>query len=510
VSTQSFATPPGGLSQGAVVDKRYQVIDLIAEGGMGQVYRAEHIKLRRPVAIKLLHKRVADIEKLGKRFEREAVAAARLDHPNCVGVSDFGELEDGTCYLVMELIDGHSVLDLLDREEQVPIARALHIGVHVLRGLQYAHDNGVIHRDVKPANIILVERDGDRDFARVVDFGIAKITDGDGGDKLTGTGDIFGSPTYMAPEQAMGNAVDHRADVYAAAVVIYELISGVPPFWGDDKLQVLARKTSGDPPPFREVCQVPVPPELEAALLRALARDPARRIATAGELCAILEWQLEQLTGRRPPSLAPAPLDIPEHTPPPALLPRPSAETPVPVMPAEERPRRLGLWIAIGVIATLLFALVLGIIASRGDPDAFGDGPAEDKQPKAPPPKEKPKDKHVPGGAKRSEAIPATTDDKPRAPVAPAVAPPADQEEPSEADQALAAAIKELQKGKRCKDRKLAVAKLKELGDKRAIPALTKARRRMAGGILGIGDSNINSCLTKDADAAIAYLRSLP
>jgi eukaryotic-like serine/threonine-protein kinase len=496
VSTESFATTPGGLSQGAVIDKRYQVIELIAEGGMGQVYRAEHIKLRRPVAVKLLHKRVAGLGNFGKRFEREAVAAARLDHPNVVGVSDFGELDDGTHYLVMELVDGQSVLDLLDREEKVPLARALHIGVHVLRGLQYAHENGVIHRDVKPANIVLVDRDGDQDFARVVDFGIAKLTDGDGADKLTGTGDVFGSPTYMAPEQALGNNVDHRADVYAAAVVVYELISGVPPFWGDDKLQVLARKTSTDPPPFREVCQVPVPAELEAALLRALARNPDERVATAGELCAILEWQLEALTGAKPRPSTPLPLVMPEHTPAPVLLPRPSAETPVPGIP-EDRPRRLGMWLAIGIGATLMFALILGILASRGDPDAFGEAPGE-QEPAAPAPPPKTKPPAKPDGKKP----------EPKPVVAP---PPADPPATSpQTDAALEAALKVLQKGRRCKDRKLAVEQLRVLGDKRAIPPLTKARRRMAGGILGIGQENINACLTKDADAAIAYLRSLP
>jgi serine/threonine-protein kinase len=405
-------------------------------------------------------------------------------------VSDFGELDGGGHYLIMELVDGQTLVDLLDREDRVPLARALHIGVHILRGLEYAHQNGVIHRDVKPANIVLVERDGDRDFARVVDFGIAKITDGEGADKLTGVGDVFGSPTYMAPEQALGNAVDHRADVYAAAVVVYELISGVPPFWGEDKLQVLARKTSDDPPRFAAVCDVQVPAAIEEALLRALARNPDERTASAGELRTILEWQYEALTGAKPRALTPLPLAMPERPSERTLEPAPEASL------VEDKPRRFGLWIAAAVVGTLFFALILGILASRGDPDAFGEAP--EGAPAATPPTP---DKPV---AKPAKPIPKRIVKPPDPP------PPAAKPDPIEPGSDLAKAIELLQKGRKCKDRKVAVGKLKELGDKRAIPALTKARKRMSGGILGIGQENINVCLTKAADAAIAHLRALP
>jgi len=485
VSTESFDTGAATLAVGEVLDRRYRIVELLAEGGMGQVYRAEHVKLRRPVAIKVLHPEIDAVGNFARRFEREAIAAARLDHPNCVGVSDFGELDDGGCFLVMELVEGTSLDELLDRETRLPAPRAAHIAIHVLRGLEYAHQAGVIHRDIKPGNIVLSERDGDPDFARLVDFGIAKITDADAGDKLTTKGDVFGSPTYMAPEQALGRTVDRRADIYATGVVLYEMLAGRPPFVGDDKLAVLAQHTSSEPPALGEVCpEAAVPAALEDAVRRALAKDPDRRFATAAELGAVLEWQLGEMTGASAPVLGagtPAPELRPDT---PVSLPRadtpvplPRADTPAPLPRADTpfppagadatgpaRRRRTGLWVAAVVVGTLLFVLILGILASRGDPDAFGEA---------------------------ADGI--------------------DTSGPPQADdEALAAALDQLQKGKRCNDRKAAVARLRELGDKRAIPALTKARRRMSGGIFGIGRENVNGCLTKDADAAISYLRGLP
>ncbi len=343
MTTESFGAVDSGLTPGVVIDKRYQVIELLGEGGMGKVFRAEHVKLRRPVAVKLLHPRLTTVGSFGKRFEREAVAAARLDHPNVVGVSDFGELDDGTHYLVMELVDGITLMDVLDREDRLPLARALRIAIHVLRGLDYAHANGIVHRDIKPANIVLVDRDGDADFARVVDFGIAKIMDGEPADKLTGAGDVFGSPTYMAPEQALGQPVDHRADIYGTGICLYEMIAGVPPFWGDDKLEVLARKTSKDPPAIRQVApELQVPPGIEEALQRALARRPEDRIATAGELCSLLEWRYEELTGSRvPPALPfpPPPVEPRADTPAPLPLTLPEA-TPAPAVESDAKPKR--------------------------------------------------------------------------------------------------------------------------------------------------------------------------
>ncbi|HZJ72368.1 MAG TPA: serine/threonine-protein kinase, partial [Planctomycetota bacterium] len=177
---------------GTVIDKRYQITGLLGRGGMGSVYRAEHVRLKRQVALKLLHPEFGRIAELAKRFEREAFATGRIDHPNIVTVSDFGELEDGTLYLVMELLDGRSLADVLERERKLSPRRSLHITRHVLRGLGHAHKAGVVHRDIKPENVLLVEHAGDADFAKLLDFGIAKLigeaADHDAGDKLTQAG----------------------------------------------------------------------------------------------------------------------------------------------------------------------------------------------------------------------------------------------------------------------------------------------------------------------------------
>ncbi|MBW1907798.1 MAG: serine/threonine protein kinase, partial [Deltaproteobacteria bacterium] len=215
------------------MDSRYRITGVLGSGGMGCVYLAEHVSIRRPLALKLLHPEVEEIEEVAKRFEREAFAIGRVDHPNCVNVSDFGKFGDGTFYMVLELLDGVLLFDLLERETRVDWKRALHIGRHVLSALAYAHDAGIIHRDVKPENVILVDQDGDPDFAKILDFGIAKLhdeaqADSDTGlltndNKLTQQGITIGTPTYIAPEQAYGLSVDQRADLYSLSVMLYEM-----------------------------------------------------------------------------------------------------------------------------------------------------------------------------------------------------------------------------------------------------------------------------------------------
>ncbi|HLU66010.1 MAG TPA: serine/threonine-protein kinase, partial [Kofleriaceae bacterium] len=197
---------------GDILDSRYRITGLLGTGGMGSVYRAEHVTIRRQVAIKVLHPSFAEDPDYAKRFEREAFVTGQTDHPNCVTVSDFGPLDSGGFYLVMELVDGVLLADLLDEVELLPARRALHIVRHVLRGLGHAHKHGIVHRDVKPANVILFEQDGDPDFAKILDFGIAKLVDAaaasDPADnKLTRLGTTVGTPTYVAPEQAVGGSV---------------------------------------------------------------------------------------------------------------------------------------------------------------------------------------------------------------------------------------------------------------------------------------------------------------
>ncbi|HUH02229.1 MAG TPA: serine/threonine-protein kinase, partial [Kofleriaceae bacterium] len=219
---------------GTVIDRRYRITGLLGRGGMGSVYRAEHVRIRRPVAVKLLHPGYGQVEEIARRFEREAFATGRIDHPNIVIVSDFGELDDGTLYLVMELLDGVSLGDVMEEEKQLAPRRALRIIKHVLRGLGHAHAFEIIHRDIKPENVLLVEHAGEHEFAKILDFGIAKLV-GDaeleeGGEKLTQAGVAFGTPAYISPEQATGSNIDHRADIYSLSVMLYEMLIGRAPF----------------------------------------------------------------------------------------------------------------------------------------------------------------------------------------------------------------------------------------------------------------------------------------
>jgi hypothetical protein len=259
---------------------------------MGCVYLAEHISIRRPLALKLLHPEVEGIDEVNQRFEREAFAIGRVDHPNCVDVSDFGKLEDGTLYMVLELLDGVLLSDLLDRERRVGWRRTLHIGRHILSALEYAHDAGIIHRDIKPENVILVEQDGDADFAKILDFGIAKLRDDAHPEehtgiltndaKLTQHGVTIGTPTYIAPEQAYGQPIDGRADLYALSVMLYEMITGFPPFDADEVGTLLRMHVSHQVPPFEEMAPgLEVPDAVERLLLRGLAKQPDDRIPSA-------------------------------------------------------------------------------------------------------------------------------------------------------------------------------------------------------------------------------------
>jgi len=227
---------------GEVIDGRYRLDATLGRGGMGLVYRATHVGMRRQVAVKILHPSLATSPEVRNRFEREALAVGKIDHPNCVATYDVGRLSGGALYLAMELLEGRSLADVLEQERQIAPGRALHILAHVLRGLSAVHAAGLIHRDIKPENIFLIRVGEDLDFAKILDFGIAKPMSGelsDDGVRLTQAGMAFGTPIYMAPEQALGNPMDGRADLYAAAIIGYEMVCGQPPFYSEDKLEVM-------------------------------------------------------------------------------------------------------------------------------------------------------------------------------------------------------------------------------------------------------------------------------
>jgi serine/threonine protein kinase len=283
---------------GDVLDSKFRITGVLGSGGMGCVYLAEHLSLRRPVALKLLHPQVEGIEEVSLRFEREAFATGRVDHPNCVNVSDFGRLEDGTLYMVLEVLDGVSLFDLIEKEGRIEWRRALHIGRHVLCALACAHSEGIVHRDVKPENVILVHEDDDPDFAKILDFGIAKLFDGanlpSDDPRLTQLGVTIGTPTYIAPEQAFGQPIDARADLYALSVMLYEMIVGVPPFEAEEVVALLSMHTAAEVPPFRKAApEARVPKSVETLIRDGLEKNRDDRVPTAGEYIARIDEILE-------------------------------------------------------------------------------------------------------------------------------------------------------------------------------------------------------------------------
>jgi serine/threonine-protein kinase len=288
---------------GTVIDGRYRLDSTLGRGGMGLVYRATHLGMRRQVAVKILHPSLAASPEVRNRFEREALAVGKIDHPNCVATYDVGRLPDGALYLAMELLEGHSLADVLEDERQIAPGRALHILGHILRGLGAVHAAGLIHRDIKPENIFLIRHGDDLDFAKLLDFGIAKPMSGelsDDGVRLTQAGMAFGTPIYMAPEQALGNKMDGRADLYAAAVIGYEMLAGQPPFYSDDKLEVMSMHTAKPVPPMRTRLirgGKPVPSSIEKLVVRGLTKKPNDRYATAEVFLAAVEQALETPDG---------------------------------------------------------------------------------------------------------------------------------------------------------------------------------------------------------------------
>ncbi len=288
---------------GVIIDGRYRLDATLGRGGMGLVYRAAHVGLRRQVAVKILHPSLAASPEVRNRFEREALAVGKIDHPNCVSVYDVGRLPDGSLYLAMELLEGRALADTLEQEGQLAPGRALHILAGILRGLGHIHNAKLIHRDIKPENIFLIRQGADEDFAKILDFGIAKpmeASDLDDGVKLTQAGMAFGTPIYMAPEQALGNPMDGRADLYAAAVMGYEMLCGQPPFYSDDKLEVMSMHTARPVPPMRQKIVRggrPVPPSVERLILRGLTKKPSDRYATAEDFLAEVEHALRTPDG---------------------------------------------------------------------------------------------------------------------------------------------------------------------------------------------------------------------
>jgi tetratricopeptide (TPR) repeat protein len=271
---------------GSVVGDRYRVVSRIGVGGMGAVYRAEHTMMRKDLAIKVLLPEFGGKDEFVRRFEREAESASRLQHPNIITVTDFGRTKEGSLFLAMEFLAGESLSHVI-KAGPMPKERALAVVRQILRGLEHAHAAGIVHRDLKPDNIMLVERDGQTDVVKILDFGIAKVTEpvsgrGAGVTALTQAGMIFGTPEYLSPEQALAEVVDPRADLYAAGVILFEMLAGRKPFVSDDKVKLISMHLAHAPPRLREANpNVDVPVALEQVVLQALEKSRENRFATA-------------------------------------------------------------------------------------------------------------------------------------------------------------------------------------------------------------------------------------
>jgi serine/threonine-protein kinase len=276
---------------GQIVLDRYELEAVLGAGATGTVFRGRHVALPRKVAVKVLHDDVASEPTMLARFRREAEAAGRLHHPNLSGVIDFGATAAGSPLIVMDLVEGPSLRAILDAGEPMPRARLLHLVRHILRGLDHAHAAGLVHRDLKPDNVIVARDDHGGDEPRIVDFGIAALwtDEATSGGRLTETGTLLGTPVYMAPEQARGERVDPRVDLFALGVMMFEILAGTAPFDGSALEIVVANMEQDLPPIAARAPHAQVEPVIELFLRKLAARDPARRFASADAALAVLD-----------------------------------------------------------------------------------------------------------------------------------------------------------------------------------------------------------------------------
>jgi eukaryotic-like serine/threonine-protein kinase len=343
---------------------RYHVEDVLGGGGMALVYRARDEELDRPVAIKLLADNLAADEAFRKRFLREARLAAQLAHPNVVQVYDSGEA-DGRPYIVMEYVEGETLADVLSRRGRLPPAEAVELALQVCSGLEHAHQAGLVHRDIKPQNL-LIRGDG---TVKIVDFGIARSSRGT---RLTETGSVLGTAAYLAPEQAAGEEVTPAADVYAVGVVLYELLAGRTPHTAESLNQFLVLGHEQSIPELRELApEVPAP--LEDVVMRCLARIPEYRPPSAGALAASLSAtsaELPTAAASRDEDTAEAPTRLAA---PAGTRVAPTSETAV--RPVARRPRTTAL--AIGAVALALAVGGWMAFSDDSDPDSGSSPPTQ-------------------------------------------------------------------------------------------------------------------------------------
>jgi len=281
-----------------VLEGRYRIEGVIGGGGMARVYRAQHLGLSRPVAIKVLHAGHSQNRDAVARFKREATTSGQLVHPNIVTVTDFGVLADDRCFLVMEALEGETLADRLVREDRLPWRTAVTFLEELLLGLRYAHGRGVVHRDIKPENLFLLDGE-ERPLLKILDFGIAKLQEGmTGGTRITRSGLTIGTPIYMSPEQTVDGEITPASDLYSSTVVLVEMLTGDPPFYFDDPIAIMKAHLHRPPPTLRELApDLEFPEALEEVVRRGLEKLAADRFPSADSYLRLLDrlWDAESL-----------------------------------------------------------------------------------------------------------------------------------------------------------------------------------------------------------------------
>jgi len=363
---------------GQVIKGLYKIYDEVGSGGIATVYLARNLRTNQIVAVKVVHPHIAKDPEVVKRFQREAGLLTGLSNPHLVQVFDYG-VENGRHYLVMEYVEGRTLKSIINEEGALDVDRSLNIARQVAEGLAAVHHRGIVHRDIKPQNL-MIEPDG---TVKVMDFGIAHVADLSA---LTRSGYLVGTPHYISPEQAMGQQVDHRSDLYSLGVVLYEMLMGRVLFDADSPISV-ALKHLNEPVPSLRLQRADIPPEVEALVNRCLAKDREERFQSAGELIAAID----RVSGRPISAQAETVVTAPVKAPPPSVTPPPSGRPPVPPSPPVARPpvapppraapparRKSGVpWVAIsavamGVLCLSTLAVVGGfaLLSGRGTPTA--------------------------------------------------------------------------------------------------------------------------------------------